>query len=300
MALRGNGNTAHNADDNATCVANHAGALAIAQENGHRHEEAMQWVNFADGQWGTGAYGAALKSYLKALRVSTAACYTLARGLASLGYGIVLWSVGRLPEAAHSLDDGLETARDVGNAWWIAYGLTYLGTVRASQGDLDGARRLSREAVACAQAGGVGYPLALSRMHALWQDEVVAPGHPEHAPRIEAALRDTQRLGLRGLEVYLRWVRLLHRVADPAVPDAVLAGELAEAVQLYRDRAPLKGCWELAGRQVLRASGERRPGLDLHDLTALVDEVIRSKAESLPPDQRPTYRDSRRPWAISR
>ena len=166
VALRGSGNTAHNADDNATCVANHAEALAIAQEYGHRHEEAMQWVNFADGQWGCGDYGAALKTYRRALRVSTAACYTLARGLASLGHGIVLWSVGRLPEAARALEDGLEIARDVGNAWWIAYGLTYLGNVRASQGDLDGARRLSREAVACAQESGVGYPLALSRMTA--------------------------------------------------------------------------------------------------------------------------------------
>ena len=247
-----------------------------------------------------GDYGAALKTYRKALRASTAACYTLARGLASLGYGIVLWSVGRLPEAARSLEDGLEIARDVGNAWWIAYGLTYLGTVRASQGDLDSARRLSREAVACAQASGVGYPLVLSRMHALWQDEVAVPGHPEHAPRIEEALRETERLGLRGLEAYLRWVRLLHRVADPGVPDAALSDELTEVVQLYRDRAPLKGCWEVLGRQALRAGGARRPGLDLSALEALVDEVIRAKAESLPLEQRPAFRDSRQPWTASR
>ena len=63
----------------------------------------MQWVNFADGEWGCGEYGAALKTYRTALQVSTAVCYTLARGLASLGYGIALWSVGRLPEAARSL-----------------------------------------------------------------------------------------------------------------------------------------------------------------------------------------------------
>ena len=157
----------------------------------------MEWVNRADAQWGCGDCGAALASYRRALRVSTAACYTLARGLALLGQGIVLWSVGRLPEAARSLGAGLETVRDIGNAWWIAYGLTYLGNVRASLGDLDGARRLSREAVARAQESGVGYPLALSRLHALWQDEVAAPGQAEHAPRIEEALRETQRLGLR-------------------------------------------------------------------------------------------------------
>ena len=51
--------------------------------------------------------------------------------------GIVLWSVGRHDEAARVLDEGLAVARDLGNAWWIAYGLAYRSTVHASQGDLD-------------------------------------------------------------------------------------------------------------------------------------------------------------------
>ena len=86
-------------------------------------------------------------------------------------------------------EEGLEVARDLGNAWWIAYGLAYRSNVYASLSELATARRVSREAEAEAQARGFGYPLYLARMHALWQDEVAAPGHPEHAPQIEEALQ---------------------------------------------------------------------------------------------------------------
>jgi tetratricopeptide (TPR) repeat protein len=298
MALRGSGNTAHNADDNATCVARHTAALAIARATGDRTQEAIELVNQADASWGCGDYGEALRTYRKAVEVATEACYTLARGLAQLGRGIVLWSLGRHAEAARDLDAGLEGARDVGDAWWIAYGLTYRANVHASGGDLSAARRLSQEALSRARASGVGYPLSLAWMHALWQEEVVAPGHPDHAPQIEQALRQTRRLGLHGLALYLSWVRLLHRVADATVPDGALAAELAAALQAYRERAPLKGAWEVLALQVSAAVRERRPAIGLVGLEALTEDVVRKKAESLPLEERQAFRESRRRWVV--
>jgi hypothetical protein len=127
---------------------------------------------------------------------------------------------------------------------------------------------------------------------------VRAPGAPERGPRIEAALREAQGLGLRGLAVYLAWVRLLHRAADPAVPDDALAAELAAGVRLLRESAPLKGAWELLGLQVLRVLRERRPGLvdTAAALEALVEEEIGATERSLDPDDRRDYRATRRPW----
>jgi predicted ATPase/transcriptional regulator with XRE-family HTH domain len=296
VALRGSGFVEHNADANGAVLAIHREAVALAREARDGPEEAMALLNLADAQGGCGDYGAALRTYRQALDVSGAAFHTVARGLALLVGGILLWSVGRYAEAARALDDGLAVAHELGNAWWIVYGLTYRSNVHASSGDLAGARRLSREAAAHAEAAGLGYPLYLARAHALWQEEVAAPGRPEHAPRIEEALRETRRLGLRGLEVYLVWVRLLHRIADPAVPDGAIADELAAAARAYRERAPLKGAWELLGLQVLRALGGRRPAVDRAELEALVEEVIRAKAESLAPEERPDYRASRRCW----
>jgi hypothetical protein len=149
--------------------------------------------------------------------------------------------VGRHAEAGHALDEGLVVARELGNAWWIAYGLAYRSNVHASSGALVEARQVSQEAVAIAGENRLGYPLVLARTHALWQAEVAAPGNPAHTPQIEAALREAQGLGLRGLAVYLDWVRLLHRVADPTLSDSAIARDLAAGMRAYLERAPLKG-----------------------------------------------------------
>ena len=271
----------------------------MAREARDGPEEAMALLNLADAQGGCGDYGAALRTYQQALALSASSYHTLARGLAALVGGILLWAVGRHAEAGRALDDGLDVARTLGNAWWIAYGQTYRSNVHASRGDLARARQLSRDAAARAAAGGLGYPLYLARMHALWQDEVAAPGHPKHAPRLEEALRETRRLGLRGLAVYLAWVRLLHRVADPAVPDGAVADELEACARAYRAHAPLKGAWELLGLQVHEALRERRPAVDRTGLAALVEEVVRTKEGSLAPEERPDYRASRRCWEAS-
>jgi tetratricopeptide (TPR) repeat protein len=296
VALRGSGFVEHNADANGAVLAIHQEAVALAREARDGPEEAMALLNLADAQGGCGDYGAALRTYRQALDLSGAAFHTVARGLALLVGGILLWSVGRHAEAARALDDGLEVAHDLGNAWWIVYGLTYRSNVHASSGDLAGARRLSREAAAHAEAAGLGYPLYLARAHEIWQDEVAAPGRAEHGPRIEEALRETRRLGLFGVEVYVLWLYLLHRVANPAVPDGAIADDLAAATCVYRERAPLKGAWELLGLQVLRALRVRRPAVDEAELEALVEEVIRAKADSLAPEERPNFRASRRCW----
>ena len=296
LALRGSGFVEHNADANAAVRAIHEDAVALAREARNGPEESMALLNLADGQGGCGDYGAALQAYRRALARSAAAYHTLGRGLAALVGGILLWSVGRHTEAARSLDEGLAVASDLGNAWWIAYGLAYRSNVHASLGELTIARRMSREAEAEAQARGFGYPLYLARMHALWQDEVAAPGLPEHAAPIEEALRETRRLGLRGLAVYFAWVRLLHRVADPTVPDGAITDDLEACVRAYRAHAPLKGAWKLLGRQVDAALRERRPAVVRMGLAALIEEVVRAKAESLPVEERPDFRDSRRCW----
>ena len=57
----------------------------------------MQWVNSPTPSGAAATTGRRCRRTGEALRASTAACYTLARGLASLGHGIVLWSIGRLP-----------------------------------------------------------------------------------------------------------------------------------------------------------------------------------------------------------
>ena len=123
-------------------------------------------------------------------------------------------------------------SRDLGDAWFVAYGLAYLSAVRASQGDLDAALDASREAADLAAAPGFGYPLALARMHALWQEEVRAPGAPgARAADRGGAARGAAARPPRAWRCHLAWVRLLHRVADPAVPDDALADELADGVR---------------------------------------------------------------------
>jgi hypothetical protein len=137
-------------------------------------------------------------------------------------------------------------------------------------------------------------------MHALWQDQVVSPGDPDHAPEIEEALRATQRLGLQGLAAYLVWVRLLHRIADATLREDVLEAELAAALETYRRRAPLKGSWEQLGLQVSGSLRVLRPAVDRSGVDALVEDVIRQKESSLPAEERPAFRASRRRWQAGR
>jgi hypothetical protein len=77
------------------------------------------------------------------------ACYPEGREFTLLGRGIVLWSTGRYTAAEESLQEGLGVARDLGDVWGTAYGLTYLSNVQAGSGELKIALRTSREAVAC-------------------------------------------------------------------------------------------------------------------------------------------------------
>ena len=93
----------------------------------------------------------------------------------------MLGSVGQYEEAARLLTTGLDAFRGLDDGWFLAYGLAHLSAARAGQGDLDAALAASREAVALAEAPGLGYPLALARTNLLWQEEVRAPGHPDLA-----------------------------------------------------------------------------------------------------------------------
>jgi tetratricopeptide (TPR) repeat protein len=298
LALRGSGFVEHNADDNAACAALHTQASDLARELLDGPEVARELVNLADAWWGCWEYARALRTYAEARAAATAAAYARGRAASELGRGIVLGSIGRYEEARALLAESLEVFRGLGDVWFVTYGLAHLSAVRAGQGDLDAALAASREAADLAERRGVGYPLALARVHLLWQEEVRAPGAPERGPRIEAALREAQGLGLCGLAVYLAWVRLLHRAADPAVPDDALAAELAAGVRLLRESAPLKGAWELLGLQVLRVLRERRPELvdTAAALEALVEEEIGATERSLDPDDRRDYRATRRPW----
>jgi predicted ATPase len=300
VAVRGRGFVAHNADDNETCAACHRDAGALAQVLGDRPEMVRARLNLADARWGCGDLSGALRTYRETLEVSDTAYCALVRFGCLMGCGIVLESIGRTEEAAASLREGLGLARDLGDAWWIAYGLAHLSAVLAAQGDLVEALDVSQQAVAVALRHGVGYPLALARTHTLWQQEVLEPGAPEHTASIEGALREAEALGLRGLAVYLSWVRLLHRAADPAVPDADVEEELASGLRLYRERAPLKGTWEVLGCQARDVLLERRPLLSRTGLDTLIDDVVERKAASLAPGERQAYRDSRRRLALRR
>jgi hypothetical protein len=154
----------------------------------------------------------------------------------------------------------------------------------------------SREASSLAEAAGLGYPLALARAALLWQQEVLAPGHPEHAPRIEAALGEARDLGLRGPAVSLTWVRLLHLVTAAGLPDRVIEGELGAALRTASPRPPVKGTWELLALDAVRMLRERRPSCDRTALEALLSEVVATKERSLDPEDRPIFRATRRGW----
>jgi hypothetical protein len=219
----------------------------------------------------------------------------LAGGLAVLGRGIVLWSAGRYAEASGALEEGLEVARDLGNRWWIAYALTYLGALRASLGDCAGGLRLSREAIEAVRGPQIGYPLYLAQTQALWQQEVLVPGALEHRLEIEEALTTTERLGLNGLALNLTWVRLLHRVADVSICDAAVKEELARVVRQLRTHRPVKGAVEVLGLQVVRALEQHRPSIARGELQQVIRTICAKKARSLKTGQE-QFLDTRRPW----
>jgi predicted ATPase/transcriptional regulator with XRE-family HTH domain len=294
LALRGSGFVEHNADDNAACAALHGQAVGLARELRDGPEVARELVNLADAWWGCWEYALALRTYAEALAAATADSYARGRAASVLGRGIVLGSIGRYEEAVPLLAEGLDVFRGLGDVWFISYGLAHLSAVRAGQGDLDAALEASREATTVAGAAGLGYTLALARAHLLWQEESRAPGNADHAPRIEAALADARRLGLRGPAVHLAWVRLLHRAADATLPDGVLESELADTLSAAPPHPPVKGSWELLGRRVAGTLQVRRPGVDRSGLEALVEHVVRTKERSLDPEDRLQFRATRR------
>ncbi|MGH2352716.1 MAG: ATP-binding protein, partial [Chloroflexota bacterium] len=163
--LRGHGCLAHNADDNEAGVASHAAAAALAQTLDDRPQRALALVNLADAHWGCWRYGVALQTYRAADTAAAEASYTEARAFAALGQGIVRWSIGQHAAAAPLLQQGLALARDLGDVWGTAYGLTYLSAVQASQGALREALRTSADALALAEGLGPGYALALAQLY---------------------------------------------------------------------------------------------------------------------------------------
>lgn len=299
-ALRGSGLIEHNADANAACRAIHAEALALAREARDGPEETLARLNVADAEWGCHQYGRALRAYDEALAAPTTAYYLRGRAALVLGRGVVLGSMGRYAEATRFLSDGLTVFRDLGDVWFVAYGLVYLGTARAGHGDLGAALDTTREAATMAERHAVGYPLALAHAHLQWLEEICTPGGAGHAARIEAAAQEAIRLGLRGPAMHLAWVRLLHRTFDPAVPDHILQGELVETLRTAALRPPIKGMWELLGLDAIGALAERRPSVDRTALVALVEEEIGAKAASLDADDRRVYLDTRRSWEVLR
>jgi tetratricopeptide (TPR) repeat protein len=299
-ALRGRGNVEHNADANEACAASHRAALVLARYLRAGPETAMEQVNLADAQWGCWSYAEALDTYKDALETANRLCYADGREFGLLCRGALLWSVGQYALAADSLNAGLELARGVGSAWSIAYGLAYLSNVHASRGAMSTALSLSQEAIALAEGAGEAYPLSLAMVSAAWQQEVRAPGLLENGQAIETALRQARRLGLRGLALHLAWVRLLHRVADPSVPDDVLTKDLERLVQTTETHPPVRGATELLGLQVACALERHRPGVDSARLQQLVAGITTRKAASLGSGEWAAYRDryveTRRPW----
>jgi hypothetical protein len=200
-----------------------------------------------------------------------------------------------------ALREGLDVARDLGDVWGTAYGLTYLSAVQAAGGELDAARRTSQQAADLAASLGAGYPLTLARLYHLWQREVATPGDQATGQLIDEALQQARGLGLDGLALHLRWVRLLHDVADPTVPDERLLAQLQTEVGAFPIDRPGRGTWENLGLQVLQAFGRHRPNVDpgaLGALKALIAHVIEKKAASLEsmPDRQDAYRETRRCW----
>ena len=172
--------------------------------------------------------------------------------------------------------------------------------MHASQGAISTALTLSRAAIATAQGPGDAYPLNLASVFATWQQELRTPGLPENGQDIRTALRQSRRLGLRGLALHLSWVHLLHRVAVHSIPDEALGSELASLVEATAAHPPVKGAWELLGLQVVGALRRDRPDLDPTALRRLVADVSGRKAASLGSGEwgafREGYLETRRPW----
>jgi len=205
----------------------------------------MELVNLADALWGCWSFADSLDTYREALKTANELCYADGREFGLLCRGALLWSIGQYAAAADDLHAGLELARAVGSAWSLAYGQAYLSAVQASQGAISLALPLSRAAVATAQGPGDAYPLNLATVFATWQQELQTPGLPENGQVITTALRQSQRLGLRGLVHHLSWVRLLHRVAAHSISDEVVGAELSSLVEATTSHPPVKGAWEL-------------------------------------------------------
>jgi hypothetical protein len=92
---------------------------------------------------------------------------------------------------------------------------------------------------------------------------------------------------------------LLHRAADPRVPDGVVAREVIHAAEAQRAGPHTKGAWELQGRQVGVAVRRHRPAVAaavLPGLEGVIDTVVRRKAGTLDPRDRLVFRDTRLPW----
>ena len=102
--------------------------------------------------------------------------------------------------------------------------------------------------------------------------------------------------GLDGVVLCLTWLRLLHRVANPAVPDRVLRRELQRLIVTFRRHPPIKGTWEVLGSGVVHAVRTHGRALDTVDLERLIDEVCDEKAESLDPDDQKVFRLTRQGW----
>jgi hypothetical protein len=179
-----------------------------------------------------------------------------------------LWSTGRYTAAEESLQEGLGVARDLGDVWGTAYGLTYLSNVQAWSGELKIALRTSREAVALAEGLGAEYLQA-------------------------------QALGLDGLAVQLAWVHLLHQVADPAIFDDDVSQTLERQAQGFPLDRPMRGAPEVLGLEVARALRLRRPAVEAAELTGLIAKITDLKAGSLKPAEQEVFHRTRHPWGTA-
>lgn len=294
--LHGSGCVAHNADDNAAGATYHAAAVDLARQQRDGPQVALNLLNLADAQWGCWHYGEALRTYEEAEDAATDACYPEGLEFCFLGRGIVLWSIGRYAAAEDALQRGLAVARDLGDVWGEAYGLTYLGDVHAACGELQTALRVNRQASDLARSLGAEYLLAIAGLYRLWRQEVETPGDPARGPQIRDALGRAHGLGLDGVGLHLAWVHLLHRAAAATAPDAVVAAELRSLVRAFPLDRPARGVSELLGLQLVDALRSHRPRIDSAELERLVSRVTDLKAESLRSTDRDVFRETRRCW----